>query len=645
MKVHNVLWIVLTGILLSLGTFNVTEAQTVVNGGRRDTLLCNGGCLNLVSAAQFPGQVGSSYTISPIPHNPYPYNVGNNITMTDDTYSPVIQIGFPFKFFCAQFTSLVVGSNQILAFDPSLANQHCDWSVVDSVPNDTFPRGCIMGPYQDINPNLGGTIRTTVVGTAPNRKFVVSYLNVPMFSCTTIVASSQIVLHEDTYDIDVFITQKPLCPNWNGGTAILGLQDSSTQASVVFPGRNFPGQWVASNEGWRFSPNTAAQRHVEWFHNGSLLGQHDSVLVCPNGAITYNAIVRTTNCAGDSMIYYDTLDVVLTSSPIVAQAGADTAVCPGATITLHGSGGNQYVWKNAAGQVIGSAANLLVGPINAPLFVSLSAIDSTTGCISRPDTVSIGIIPNPYIAHAGADTLICRGVSIQLHGTGGGIYSWTNALGQTISASPNPTVGPIQNSTYYLLRVADLSSGCVSSADTVFILVRPLIFGGYINGAVNVHTGSNYYYTTSAPQSSLYYNWIAGNGTVTSGQGSPAVYVMWNNVTPISLCYVTTDSAGCRMDSTCLNNLHLGIFPASTRFEIYPNPFDNQIFVEGNWGGEALDIALYDALGRMVFFWEGRPSASLLSLDLESAHLTAGIYVLRMDLGGKQYWMKVQKRE
>ena len=64
-------------------------------------------------------------------------------------------------------------------------------------------------------PNNNITFGTT--GLAPNRRFTVTWCEIPMFSCTQDLHTSQIILYEGSDKIEMFLQDKPLCATWNGG--------------------------------------------------------------------------------------------------------------------------------------------------------------------------------------------------------------------------------------------------------------------------------------------------------------------------------------------------------------------------------------------------------------------------------------------
>jgi uncharacterized repeat protein (TIGR01451 family) len=111
-----------------------------------------------------------------------------------------------------------------------------------------------MAPWQDTNPSVGGAIRATTYGVPPYRRFVVSYDAVAMFSCTELEFSNQVVVYESLNVIDVNIAEKPLCEVWNVGAAIEGIHNQDGTEGYAVLGRNFPEQWTAQNDSYRFIP-------------------------------------------------------------------------------------------------------------------------------------------------------------------------------------------------------------------------------------------------------------------------------------------------------------------------------------------------------------------------------------------------------
>ncbi|MFN8393676.1 MAG: hypothetical protein U0176_03280 [Bacteroidia bacterium] len=199
-------------------------------------------------------QAQNSYTISSISFNPDPYTAGTptGIAM-DDIWGSVVALPFSFCYYDQSYDSIVIGSNGIVSFNLALASTYCQWPISGPVPNAAYDNLTIMAPWQDIDPSQGGTIKYDVRGVAPYRRFIVSYYEVPMFSCTSLKFSEQVILYETSNLIETHILTKPLCSTWNGGAAAHGMQVNGTTAYMV-PGRNYPTQWTAFGDGYRFSP-------------------------------------------------------------------------------------------------------------------------------------------------------------------------------------------------------------------------------------------------------------------------------------------------------------------------------------------------------------------------------------------------------
>lgn len=202
--------------------------------------------------------VAQSYDVQPIVYLPFSFNSGTPLTLADDQYSGVIPIGFDFCFFGQTYNSVLISSNSYITFNLTAAGGYCPWSIPGPVPGNgvTELLNSIMCPWQDLLPPSGGTIKYFVFGQAPCRRFVVSYSETSMFSCTTLNFSNQLVLYESSNVIETYIASKPICTSWNSGQAIHGLQNADGSEVVIIPGRNAPEQWEAYNDAYRFIPLT-----------------------------------------------------------------------------------------------------------------------------------------------------------------------------------------------------------------------------------------------------------------------------------------------------------------------------------------------------------------------------------------------------
>ena len=175
--------------------------------------------------------------------------------MGDDAQSATFNIGFTFCFYGTTYTQFRIGSNGWVSLGAG-AQPVTFTTMPIPTANAAAPKNCIMSPWQDWNPGIGGQIRYHVQGVAPCRKLVVSWIGVPMYSCTNLLGSFSIVLYESTNVIENHIVNKPSCPQWASGTAVQGIHNLAGNLAVTVPGRN-SSVWSTQNNSWRWTPNGA----------------------------------------------------------------------------------------------------------------------------------------------------------------------------------------------------------------------------------------------------------------------------------------------------------------------------------------------------------------------------------------------------
>jgi hypothetical protein len=188
---------------------------------------------------------------------------------SDDQHDVLLDIGFTFNFYGLPYTQLVVSGNGYVTFDASQASSYSPWAINAAIPNPgNLPENAIMAPWQDLNTFIGGNIFYGMTGVAPNRVYTVTWCAIPMFSCTSDLHTSQIVLYEGSDKVEIYIQNKPICTGWNSGNGIHGLVDATStnfdivDDPVLAAPRNFGLQWTAINEGWEFLPNNPSTSYT-----------------------------------------------------------------------------------------------------------------------------------------------------------------------------------------------------------------------------------------------------------------------------------------------------------------------------------------------------------------------------------------------
>lgn len=306
--------------------YTETEGDVVVNC----SYPLEDGCIRL--EANFVEIKGTeSYVVQSIPFQP-PFPLQSNDAFTieeDDVWSGLTQFpqaqndvpAYRFCFFGQEQSSLVVGANGRISFNPGEANTTDEWAFDSTLPlgantNDPDMFNTISGAYHDIN-ILGlpeaqrpGRFNFGFFGDYPCRAFVVNYDQIPLYSCSSEFTTQQIVLWEASNYIDVYLHNKPACSGWNNGNSLVGVQGPSVGQSAFAPGRN-TGDWSAQQEAWRFIPDGAPLSvDIVWYdEDENEIGQGDEINVCPTEDTTYTVVVTYEICGQEDLTVSDTINI------------------------------------------------------------------------------------------------------------------------------------------------------------------------------------------------------------------------------------------------------------------------------------------------------------------------------------------------
>jgi gliding motility-associated-like protein len=444
-----------------------THAQVSICLGQ-DVTVCQGQTVTIndcggIGQSTGGGQAIGPYNVMTIPYSPDPFNAGTPINLSDDAVSSVQNIGFPFCFFGNTYTQFYIGSNGWISFSPGQSTAFTSASIPNTGP--TIPKNCIMAPWQDwhpgTGPNVGNYIRYQVYGTAPNRRLVVSWNAVPMFSCTTTYGTFQIKIYESTNVVETHIQNKPNCLSWAQGTATHGLHNLPGTIGVIIPGRNST-QWTTTNEGYRFTPG------IQWENSlGQTFPYNNGVLnvnPVPNGTTGY---WLSAGCGGQSgSAISDT--TWITSSSITASVSATTDFCAAGvgTATVSNPVGNgpfTYQWM-PSGQTSQTATNLITGSHSV-------TITDANGCTRNYNVT----VPNTPANGAGSSTPVsCIGGSDgtafaeMVPPVGTLTYQWNDPAAQTTQTAVDLSAGTYQ-------CVITSSSGCVVTVNVTVDVIPPVV--------------------------------------------------------------------------------------------------------------------------------------------------------------------------
>lgn len=479
-----------------------------------DQTICAPNCATLTGTyvdSYLPGNAANAYVSSTIPYAPDPFNVGTPLALGDDQWSGVINLPFPFCYYGTTYTQCLIGSNGLLGFNLGPAGGYCPWPIpATNAPSGTYGwSNAIGGPWQDLYPPAGGSIRYTTYGTAPCRRFVVSWYQLPMYSCTSTLLTQQVTLYETTNVIDNFIQVRSSC-GWNGGRAVQLVMNNGGSQAVVVAGRNATNAgWTTTNDGKRYTPNGASNVVFGWYLGATLISSSATTSVCPTNTTTYTFQATYTNCNGTTATVSD--QMIVTSSGLTVNASPpNQTICNGgsANLTATAAGAVSWQWNIIpSGVLVGSTQNISVSPTTTTTYV-VTATDAS-GCQGF-DTVSVTVTALTT-QDAGPNDTICSGNCATITATGGVSYLWSAdpsisgpLNGASISACPTVT-------TQYTVTVTD-ASGC-QGTDSVTVFVAPTILSVSALGTNNTCFGS-----------------CDGTGSAAASGGYPPYTYLWSNL-------------------------------------------------------------------------------------------------------------------
>ena len=527
-------------------------------------------------------QVGTTtcfpvYSDPDIPGNP------TNLVI-DDRYSSVINIGFTFPFFGSNYTSLLASTNGMISFDISKAGAFSHYALLNSgaalsatigtpqnLPSTLYDAALIMGPYHDLDPSVpaaGQRIQYTVNGTAPYRKWILSFFRVPLYSCTTMRENThQIVLYESTGIIEIFLFSKQICTAWNQGRSIIGIQNFAKNMGLMVPGRSAsdpPWGSIGMNESWRFVPSAGPSlfKRVELYDisgnliatgttislgNGQLEASFPSICA-PPGVITPYVIKSVyekiddpaVEIFGSDTVRIDRTNAVLNANAITTATSCNTAGNGTINIT-NANGASPYTFILNGGPPQSGTIPFTI--TNVPPGNHTVVVNDASGCTTTlPVTISAGpalttsVTKSDVLCNAGSSGTIT--VIQPTIGTAPYMYSLNGTTWQAGNVFTGLTVGTY---TVYYRE----SNGCQGSqqvtineptAITSSINATPVVCNGQNNGVITVTASGGVsplqYSLNGGPfQSNATFSVVAGNHTVTISDNNNCTSMQSINVT------------------------------------------------------------------------------------------------------------------
>jgi HYR domain len=146
---------------------------------------------------------GPGYTLTEIPFAPEPTPGIVLPKLADDGLFPNVSIGFDFTFYGTSYSTLNLYYNGFVSFGPGVVG---GFFVGDRIPDPANPNNIIALAWNDWQPQkVPGSITYETRGTAPNRRFLIQFTDVPEFGGSGRM-TAQLVLSEGSNDITINTT-------------------------------------------------------------------------------------------------------------------------------------------------------------------------------------------------------------------------------------------------------------------------------------------------------------------------------------------------------------------------------------------------------------------------------------------------------
>lgn len=588
----------------------------------------------------------SNYAVMPLTSFTPFTNAGNNAVPqftpnTDDGHTPPVPIGFSFNFYCTTYTSVLIYTNGLVQFDFGVPSTFpFGYDPAQLLPNSAVPNGMVCFRMDDLDLTFSGAVTYTTVGTAPNRAFVVTYSNVPIYNNASQLQSGQIVLYETSNIIDIYTFSAATSPNLstqgientNGtlATAVYSLNQTSWPTITNLAYRYLPftpgppsaitgSTLICQQTPSSYQTSTLANVSYNWLLPAGWSGSSTSSTITAAAIASGVLSVTATYTCGVSAPA--TLSVTVIPAPTVAigQASPGT-ICSGKTVTITPSGAQNYTLYPPG--LIG-VPPFTDNPVSATVYTVIGT--NSLGCLSfNTSTTSVQVLVTPTITvNSGS---ICLGETftitpqsqqqVTMYSTSGLFFSVT----PTLAAQYTYTVtGKGQN-------------GCVSD---------PVVSSLTVNGLPTI---------TAVPSRSVI---CKKETSVLSASG--AVTYTWSNastnhsliVAPLTNTFyvvVGSDVNGCKNSATVnvtVNSCSGIVENTAGRLgvQLYPNPTSGMFELRSTATGDKATIEIYNAIGQSILLLKADQA---MSIDLKA--YSNGLYYVKVRDGDREEILKLIKQ-
>jgi gliding motility-associated-like protein len=380
------------------------------------------------------------------------------------------------------------------------------------------------------------------------------------------VSGGSIVNGQSTNSVNVF---------WNSyGTGVITVTvanvngcDSAVSDSIVIVQKPTPSisgfDSSCHNKIYTYMVTNFIGNTYNWsVSNGTLVtGQGtNSATILWGTAGTGIVTMTETSAFGCDSTVSDTVFISYTPVPVLT---GDDSVCHNkiTTYSVPAIGGDTYSWTVSNGAIVSGQGTNSIDILWGTVGTSIVGVTQTSafGCDSTvTDTVVIVYTPAPVLT---GDDTVCHNkiTTYSVPAVGGDSYTWSVSNGTIISGQGTNSIDVLWGVvTGGSVRITQTSPfGCDSTVNmAVLVIYTP---APVITGTDTVCHNKIYTYSTPAVGGDSYV-WVVNNGTITSGQGSNSVDILWGAVGVGTIS--VTETSGFSCDSTVQDSVVILYSPA-----------------------------------------------------------------------------------
>jgi len=365
----------------------------------------------------------------------------------DDGILADVPVGFSFSFYGNSYDKLNVYSNGFVTFGTAVQDRDGFYRAA-SIPLSTNPNNLIAFAWMDWSPQaVPAGIRYETRGTAPNRRFILQFTDVPEYHSTGRL-TMQLVLTEGSNDITMYTTKMTISNSGNRWTQ--GIENATgTDAKFDTIQVVSTGAWIPrvstfftgislTQDAIRFSivsvkdvekPSISAPESITQGNDPGLA----------SAVVAVGSPVATDNC-GDVKV-----------SSVRSDGAAVDAPYPVGVTTI------TWTATDAAGNTASATQTVTVLDVEPPVFLGAATLGRTMQSLIRVNATSpLGAVVTydaPATDNVKVTSLSCEPMSGSMFPVGTSQVSCTagDAAGNTASKSFSVTVVGAQEQLDYLM--------------------------------------------------------------------------------------------------------------------------------------------------------------------------------------------------